>query len=481
MTIKTVSRDFPVTIERDVVVVGGGTAGSVAAIAAARNGAGTLLIESSGGLGGTGTIGGVAGFHGFRRHWRGLSTTAQVIRGMAQEIHDRLIEIGGLIGRKGEAEGISQTYDPELYKLLMEQMCEEAGVELLYQTYVIDAITDGNIVKGVTFVNKSGKGAALAKVVIDASGDADVAVSAGAKFTKGRINKIPMPMTLNFIMGGVDWKKARDFLDARDELAFLREAHSKGDLSLPPGAENFGRFCFYSEVLREGSYRNELAWLNTDMVYNTDATDAKQMTKAWIYAKKRVYEIANFLRKYVPGSENGFVLYTFPMMGIRDSRNILGDYTLTDDDFKSSRRFPDVIGRSGRAMNVHPPTGLPRNKKEYGRWKESGEQKWDPPFWTELKKPFDIPYRALLPKGLENILVAGRCIAAEGLIQGSIRGQPQCIVTGQAAGTAAAIAVRDGVTPRNVDIRKLQALLRDQGADLGQSILSPQPIRNAPQ
>ncbi len=148
------------------------------------------------------------------------------------------------------------------------------------------------------------------------------------------------------------------------------------------------------------------------------------------------------------------MIYTSPMLGIRDSRNIVGDHVLTEEDFTSSRKFPDAIGRSGRAMNVHPPRGLPA---EYKR-------QWEPPFWTETTAPFDIPYRALLPKGLENLLVVGRCISAKGLMQGSIRGEPQCIVTGQAGGTAAAIAVRDGVTPRRVDVAKLQAALRDAHA-----------------
>jgi ribulose 1,5-bisphosphate synthetase/thiazole synthase len=452
MATKTVTREFPVTMERDVVVCGGGTSGTVAAIAAARNGAKTLLLESSGSLGGTSTNGGVNGLHGMQRHWKG-EKVGEIIRGMAQEIRDRLIDMGGAIAEKGLPKDVR--YDPELYRLLMDEMCQEAGVELLFQTYVIDAIKEDDAVTGVTFVNKSGKGAVTAKVVIDATGDGDVCTAAGAEFIKLRLNQRPMPFTLIFNLGGMnaDYQKNFSMGEEDGRVKFLREGRERGEIEYAKGATNFGFFQVNHQMVREGKWRQGLGRVNMDMIYNSDSTDAKKLTEAWIYARKRVYEIVEFIRKS-KGCEDAFVIYTSPMMGIRDSRNIVGDHVLTEEDFLACRKFPDAIGQSGRAMNVHPPFGVPEDKKK----------QWEPPFWTEIPEPFEIPFRALLPKGLKNILVAGRCISAKGLIQGSIRGEPQCIVAGQAAGTAAAIAVRDGVEPRRIDVKKLQALLKEQGA-----------------
>jgi hypothetical protein len=390
-----------------------------------------------------------------KRHWKGQKVD-EVIRGMAQEIRDRLIDMGATIGKKGESADLR--YDPEMFRLLMDQMCEEAGVEVLFQTYIIDAIKEGDTVQGVTFVNKSGKGAAAAKVVIDATGDADVAVSAGAEFMKNRIEGKPMPFTLIFNIGGVQSDLEGLFKDGPSDnrVAFLRKGHENGNLPYAKNANDFGFFQINSQMMRGGKWRKGLGRINMDMVYNSDATDARKLSEAWVYARKRMYEILHFVQKEVPGCEDAFVIYSSPMMGIRDSRTIVGDHVLTEEDFIACRKFPDAIGRSGRAMNVHPPSGLP---KEYTK-------QWEPPFWTEIPEPFEIPYRALLPKGLENLLVAGRCISAKGLMQGSIRGEPQCMVTGQAAGTAAAIAVRDGVTARKVDVKKLQGLLKEQGAIL---------------
>jgi len=459
MTSKTVTREFPITMETDVLVCGGGTAGAVAAIAAARNGAKTTLLESAHALGGTATIGGVNGFHGFRRHDRSAGGVAeQVIFGMGQEILDRLGDMGGVVGKKGEySKGSVQMFDPELMKLLLEQMCVEAGVHFLYGTYVVDTVSEARSVQGVTYVNKSGPGCIKAKVTIDCTGDADVAASAGAQYSTGRINGKPMPMTLSFLMGNLDIEEYRKQLGWKPPMSLMMKAHENGDLSYADGVNNFGYFGILN-VVREGKRLTDVAWFNSDMVYNTDATNAEQMTQAWLKGRKRMYEIANFARKYLPGCKDAYILYTQPMMGIRESRNIVGDYVLTDDDFHQARRHADVVGQSGRAMNVHPPEGLlPGMVEHIG----------NPPFWTETKVPFDIPYRILLPVGVENLLVAGRCISATGLVMGSMRGEPQAMLTGEAAGTAAALAIRDGVAPRQVSIAKLQDRLKEQNVNLG--------------
>jgi len=482
MSIKMVTEEFPVLMERDVVVVGGGTAGAIAAIAAARNGAKTLIIEATGALGGALVNQGVEILHTFRvsygigkRETEGIHgeidfETEQVVRGIPQEIVNRLIDKGGAEGKKDDVP-YRRAVDPEIYKLLMDEMCEEAGVEVLFQTYFVNAIKERDTVKGVTFVNKSGKGAVLAKIVIDASGDADVATSAGAEDMKGRNfpghENLPMAGSLIFYVGGADSQKGREFKKNTDMLEFLHKAVENGDYTIPKESENFGRWNMGYPVLRGGQKRKEVVLINQDMVYQTDATNAEQLSKAWVYARKRVYETLNFLRKSVPGYENSYVISMCPYIGMRDSRNIVGDYVLSENDFNESRSFPDAIGRSGRAMNVHFVAGWPKRMKNMKEF-PYGEHGGGSPTWTETKKPYDIPYRALLPKGLENIFVVGKTISAKGLMQGSIRGMPQCMVGGQAAGTAAAIAIKDSVSPRQVDIKKLQEVLKEQGADLGQ-------------
>lgn len=489
MSMKVVSEDFPVTMETDVLVVGGGTAGAVAAIAAARNGAKTLILEATGALGGALVNQGVEMLHTFRvsygigkRETEGIHgevdfETEQVVRGIPQEIVNRLIDIGGAAGKKNEVP-YRRAVDPELYKLLMNRMCKEAGVDVLFQTYVVNAIKEGDAVKGVTFVNKSGKGAVLSKVVIDASGDADVAAAAGAEVMTGRnfppYADMPMAASLIFYIGGGDSQKARDFIKGTDWLELLHKAVTNGDFTIPQGSDNFGRFGIGYPVFRGGQKRREVVLINQDMVYRTDATNAEQLSKAWVYARERVYETLNFFRKYIPGYENAYVILTSPYLGIRDSRNIVGDYVLTEEDFKESSKFPDAIGRSGRAMNVHFVAGWPKEMKNMKDF-PYGEHGGGSPTWTETKEPYDIPYRALLPKRVENLLVAGKTISAKGLMQGSIRGMPQCMVGGQAAGTAAAIAVRQGVSPRRVDVGTLRRVLLEQGADLGVPVAAPLP------
>lgn len=294
--------------EHDVIVAGGGTAGVAAAVAAARNGADTILIERYGFLGGTMTAGLVNPFMTFH------ADGEQIIEGIFQEIIDRLRGMNGYDER-------TRAFDVEVMKLILDQMVREAGVKLMLHTCVIDVLMQGNIIRGVEVHNKSGKQIVLGKVVVDATGDGDVAVIAGAPYEKGRRKDgLTQPMTLNFRMGGVDLER----MPPRDEINRLfREAKARGEIS----------------ILREN-----VLWFPTTRIIKVDGTNAEDLTYAEIEARRQMLELIKFLKK-VPVFENAYLLMSGVQIGIRETRRIIGEYVLTGEDILKARKFEDVIAR----------------------------------------------------------------------------------------------------------------------------------------
>ncbi len=432
-------REIPVAGSVDVLVVGGGPTGFAAAIAAARNGAKTLLIERYDFLGGMGPGGLVNIWNIWARIIFKMKGEARPrdIEGIYKEVVDRLTKLGAAYRPVPEA--LTTIFDPETTKYVMDQMVMEAGVKLLLYTSASDAIVEGNKIKGVIVENKSGRQAILAKVVIDATGDGDIAARAGAPFEKGREKDgLLQPGSLMFRMGNVNYARFEEYLKQHpDGVKSLVEEAEKAGINIPMG----------SEWIDIPSPINKSVVTILATRARVDATSAESTTNAVIELRKQVQTVVSFLKKYVPGYEESFLIDTAPQIGIRETRRIMGEYVLTEEDERQGREFDDVIARLGIAgIDIHDPNG-----KGFLSF-------------AVVPKPFDIPYRCLLPKKVDNLLVGGRCISVTHKALGATRSQHKCMALGQAAGTAAALAVKHGKSPRDIDIREVQTKLREQGA-----------------
>lgn len=477
-------------VNTDVVVAGGGPAGLGAAIAAARNGAKVILIEKAENLGGMFTGGLVMGFHGMRVHRNRHTVNVyqynnwyeeQVIWGITQEIMDKLIDLGGAWGEKGRSTSCVLT-DPEIVKYVVEEMCNEAGVDVWYQSLVTRPVIEQGKISGVLVENKSGQHLINAKVVIDATGDADVAARSGVPFEQGGPNGEVQPVTLTFVMAGVELDKTIAYMKENPEelhsgdiavwdklyhekqpinlngfYKLISQAFENGDYPMALGAKNPIPIFVISSVFRWGQIAEDQTFQIVDMAYNIDTTKGKDVSAALLNTRKQAMLLAQFMRKYIPGYENAYLLQTASQLGIRESRRIIGQYQLNQSDVEDGRDFEDTIARCGRAMNVHSSDGGKIGEKQGGRK------------WIEIKdaKTYGIPYRCLLPKeGPDNLLVVGRAISVDRIALGSVRGQPACMATGEAAGAAAALAVKNDSSVHNIDITQLQETLLRQGVKI---------------
>lgn len=409
----------------DVFVAGGGPGGFAAAIAAARNGADTLLVERYGFLGGMATMGLV---NPFMTYWAGEE---QIIEGILQELVERLTALGAY------GKGSRTAFDPEAYKHVCDMMAQEAGVRLLFHTMLTDASTSGAQITSVEISNKSGKSLVEAKVYIDGTGDADLAYLAGARCEKGRDEDgLTQPMTLNFRVCNVD----PDRIPSRDERNRLYDiAKAEGRLDCP--RENI--LMFYTTRIGEMHF-------NQTRINCADGTSAEDLTKAEIEARRQMWQFLEFLRRDVAGFENAEISHSGPQIGIRESRRVIGDYVMTADDIVNAAKFDDCIARGSYGIDIHSPTGA----GTVIRHLKPGES-------------YDIPYRSLTPLGIDNLLIAGRPISSTHEAHSAARIMPICMAMGQAAGTAAALSVKRGVAPRSLDVSLLRDTLRSQGANLG--------------
>ncbi|MCM0018664.1 MAG: FAD-dependent oxidoreductase [Tagaea sp.] len=470
----------------NVVVVGGGTSGFAAAIAAARARAKVKLLEQGSYLGGTMTGGLVPGIVSLRHQpWRDQETLVemetsyagdQVVQGVAQEMIDNLIRAGGAHGEPGKAT-IRVMFDPEIAKNVLDRMVRDAGVEILYQTKVTGVTRANGAIDGV----RVNFGEELpADVTIDATGDGHVAHLAGARYEQGEggDKTYVQPITMYFLMGGVDLAKTIEYASSgREEfspgyLAKLKSLYAKGlPLTIPgfprlrEAAAQNGDYpsAFGSTTLNPRAHNNILRPIfrngrtlydttmhNVDMAYKVDATDIRSLSEAIGSMRDFTLRMGDFYRKYVPGYENAFVLQIADSVGVRETRRIVGEYMLTGQDVLEARSFDDSIGYCGATVDIHNVDG---SKATHMSAIRGG-------------RLYQIPYRILVPESVDGLLVAGRCVSADRVACGSIRQQAGCIVTGQAAGVAAALAAGDGVEPRKLPVAKLQAALRGQGAQI---------------
>lgn len=436
---------LPVLMQVDVAVVGGGVAGIAAAVAAARNGAKTVLIERDGCLGGTATTGLMVVFMG---------VDFDVLTGTCRDFLERMA------ARKGAMIGSNTPFDPEVFKSVAEEWLTGHGVQLLYHAWFADVIVRDETVAGVVVELKEGRRAILARQVIDATGDADVVAAAGAPFEKSpamqpvtsifRVDHVDLPQLIAYIENNPDqfyneqgqktWRLDNDppFFTIGGFFDLIKKARDQGELDLPHES------IWLGPLPRQGEL-----FINTTRVQGVDGTSSLELSRAEVETKRQAWSVWNFLRKHVPGFARAEMVDIAVRMGVRETRRAIGEYVLTKEDLLSGRRFPDAIAMYNFPMDVHGPRG-----------QEEGHG------WTVVRNAYDIPFRALIPKGFDGLLVSGRCISSDHEAHGSTRAMPCCMATGEAAGTAAAIASRKGLSARDVNREELRRTLKAQGVML---------------
>ena len=446
-------------LEADVVVAGGGPAGICAAIAAAEEGADVILVERYGFVGGNASF-----LPSIMSFFTGRGE--QVIRGIAQRLIDRLVEKGGCSGhvdRPSPLRPAVTVVDNEMLKTETLAMLQEARVRLLLHTLVVDAATSGTAIDVVWTESKSGRRPVHGEVIIDATGDGDVAARAGAPCEKGRESDgLMQPATLVFEVGGVDLPAFVDYVQGHPDESYLPVSYYSdapefvfsGLRSLIQEARRQGDWPSYKDdIIITSLIRDGRVSINHVSVPYVDGTDADSLTEAEVRARADVPKVVAFLRKYVPGFGQAYLSQTAHQVGIRETRRVVGEYILTAADLVQNCRFEDAIARSGYWMDVHNPDPLQKNPNQAQGYQNE-------PFLTGS---YDIPYRSLVPLAIDNLLLAGRCISASSQALGGVRVMAPCMATGQAAGTAAALCLDQGCIPRALDVSSLQGLLVSKG------------------
>lgn len=424
----TTLQDLPST---EVLVVGSGSAGATAAITAARLGASVTLVERYGFMGGISTQV-LDTFYGF---YTPGSAPRKVVGGIPDLVIDGLLKRKAAIYRPntyGAGQGI--TYDPETLKVVWEQLALQAGVRLLFHALVVDVIREDQTIRGVVLASKAGLFRLLAGMVIDASGDADVAARMGVPFESSKDGPI-QSLTTTFKMINVDVPRAKNVKKA-DLHAKMQQADQLG----------------YDLPRKEGSVHITplpgVMATNMTRVRDVDPLDLTQLTLAEIEGRRQAVEYARFLIEQIPGYENAALGGFSTQIGVRESRRIFGEYRLTREDVLAARKFEDAIAQCGAPIEEH-------HAGQDTRWE-----------YLPDGETYHIPYRCLIPLNAEGLLVAGRCLSADHDAHASVRSMGQCMAMGQAAGAAAVIALKHGCSPRAVPIHELQSELRKIGAIL---------------
>jgi hypothetical protein len=450
-------RDIPVEKEYDLVVAGGGPAGSAAAVCAARLGARVLLVEATGCLGGMGTSGLVTAFDPMANGERML------VGGFMRELVETMYERGFL------QPGI----DPDTWrkhyhrwtpfrveglKLLLDELATDAGVEVRFFTRAIDTQADANAgrVEGVVVQNVEGYRYVPAKTFLDATGDAVLAHLCGVPCREaGRDTPNIMPATLPSLYAGIDWER----FDRKAQKEALPQAIADGHFTQPdrhlPGMSKVG---------------HTIGYLNGGHLFNLDALRCQSLTDGMMLGRRIAAEYTEFYRKYVPGCEQIEHVTTAALMGVRESRRIVGEYELGIGDYLARRQFPDQIGLFNKFVDIHP---YDCSDEEWNRFNSQA--------FDEMRlgegECFGMPYGIIVPKGWHNLWVAGRCASSDVPVQGSIRVMPAAAMMGQAAGVAAVQSIQTGQTACALDTAQLVERLRRDGVYLPQETLSPHMTR----
>jgi hypothetical protein len=444
-------RQLDVFAEVDVLVVGGGPSGVSAAVGAARAGANTMIVESLGSFGGMWTNGLVITLAGFNS-W--LKPFRRCVNGVTGEWLRRATAMNGAEDNRGWA----LNSDPEVMKLVADEMLLEVGVTCLLHTWMADVIMDGSDVKGVLVENVDGRRAIFARVVVDCTGNGDVFARAGAAY---HLSEQLQPMTLPIFIGDVNPvgeipfeeevlipigpepgvlrdPVLSDYASRRRDITVDRErlTSARDEAKLPA----FGGPWF-------GGMKKHLAWVNTTRVYGS-AINASELSRAEMEARRDAHSIVKFYKDELPGFENAHIVQTSPTIGIRETRRLIGEVTLTGDDIRAQAEYKDAIALGAWPIDVHPSQG------------QSGVHAMYVPL------PYQIPYRALLPQIIGGLIVGGRSISLDREALGSARVGATCGATGHAAGVAAALASKNQISVRQVGYPELREELTHQSAIL---------------
>lgn len=428
--------ELEVVFDGDVVVIGGGAAGISAAVSAARNGSKTLLIEQRGFAGGTGAFMPIPAFCPYSD---GKNIVSQ---GIAYEILQKTLSESNCECQKMNQNKLDWvTIDTEAYKRVCDDLLMTSHVNVLYHTTCIRVLGEERDIEGIVIANKNGRAVVKGKVYIDATGDADIAYMSKTPVLKGdEDDPTVQPGTMCFVVSGADKEKTLKYLDTQEDDQFSKlviEAQEKGDI--PQGRKRVSSYSWLS---------NTTVSFNFGHVFHVDGTDAVSLTKGDIEGRKLAKVYTKFLQEYVPGFEKAQLIHTGDQVGIRESRRIVADYMMSVDDFKNRVNFDDEIARNCYFIDVHLPN---QNSQMVMEYLPEGES-------------HGISYRCMLPVGKDNLLVAGRTVGSDRLINSALRVMPNCFTMGQAAGVAAYLAARQNVGCRDIDINELQDLLIGQGA-----------------
>lgn len=428
-------------MDYDVLVAGGGLAGCFAAWAAARRGAKVVLVERYGCLGGNATVGGVSPMMAYETGGERLVT------GLFDEFLARLSDFCGT--------SATRAFDPEAMKLVLAEMLLEAGVSLRLHSWICRAEVSKGRINLVGALTKGGIEDYRASVYIDATGDADLASLSGVPFAVGRAEDgLTQAMTLMFRIANVNTESLVAYCNSCPEhFRFIEPSPilsiaGFSDLVAQAREEGYSvpvDYIFFTGTPNPG----ELA-VNTTRILDPRPLSAEGLTLAQVEGQRQAYQILKLLKAKVPGFENAYLSYTAPQVGVRDSRRIIGEYLVDAEDILGARKFEDGIARGCYPIDIHSP----KDSSGVYRKLQPGES-------------YDIPYRSLLPRKVDNMLVAGRCLSASFEAQAALRIMPTVAALGEAAGTAAALCAREGLTPKELDPEQLRGALREQGANLG--------------
>ena len=455
------------TLRTQVLVVGSGAAGITAAISAARNGARTLLVENAGFLGGISTTLPWLGFHD--RDYR------LIVKGLPLEFCTRLQELGAASAHEWDPKCASAiSIDSQWWKILTLRMVRESGVQLLLQSQAVETIREGDRIGGIVVENKTGRVRIEADVTIDCTGDGDVAARGGAAWEKGRTaDGLVQAPTLVFKLGGVDRAGfvagCKDpEVNYREWIAPYPELREKmvrrldrvnvivcgGYAKLVDRARQAGEFDVpQSRVVGVKLHKPDEFLVVMTRVLGLDPTNVRSMTDAYALVYEQIPVLVKFFKKWIPGFSQSHLREIAPMLGVRESRRIMGDYLLTADDLIEGRVFEDAVSMGGYHIDIHRP---------HGTWVDSHNV-----------RAYTIPMRSLIAREVDGLLMAGKCLSATHEAVASTRVIPICMGQGQAVGTAAALAVAAGVDVRRVPIAQLQSTLASQGAEFGRTVGEP--------